>query len=131
MAHPASARKRHRQSLSRHERNQARRSAARTAVRRARELIAAGAQEEAQAAVREAGSILDRAVSKGVLHANNAARRKSRLMRQVNALQQAGPEEAPAPKRRARAATKPRASAARAKATGRKPAARSTRAKKS
>lgn len=128
MAHPVSASKRHRQSLRRQERNRTRRSAARSAVRRARELIAAGAHEEAQAAVREAGSILDRAARKGVLHANNAARRKSRLVRQLNAAQAAPSEEAAPPKRRTRTAVKPRTSGART--TARKTASRSTRTKK-
>ena len=84
MAHSLSAIKRHRQSLSRHARNQARRSSVRSAVRRARELIEAGPHEEAESAVRAAGSILDRAAQKGTLHPNNAARRKSRLMKKLN-----------------------------------------------
>jgi small subunit ribosomal protein S20 len=86
VAHSLSASKRHRQSLRRRERNRARRSAARTTVREARELIAAGNQEEASAAVQRAVSILDRTARKGVVHANNAARRKSRLVRRFNAL---------------------------------------------
>ncbi len=85
MPHPPQAKKRHRQSLRHAERNSARRSAVRTAVRRARELIESGKKEEAAEAVREAGIVLDRAASKGVLHANNAARRKSRLVRHLNA----------------------------------------------
>jgi small subunit ribosomal protein S20 len=131
VAHPPSASKRHRQSLRRRERNRARRTVARSAVRRARELIAAGAQDDAQAAVREASSILDRAGRKGIVHANNAARRKSRLMRQLNALQEARAEEAAPPKRRTRTTAKPRASAAKTKAPARKPASRSARTKKS
>ena len=106
MPHPRSAKKRHRQSLRRRERNRARQSAARTAVRQARELMVAGASDEAQAAVRETTSILDRAARAGALHGNNAARRKSRLMRQLNALQAAPAAEAAAPKRRTRAAAK-------------------------
>ena len=118
MAKSLSPVKRHRQSLRRQERNRARRSAARTAVRRARELIADGAQQEAETALRETASILDRAARKGVLHPNNAARRKSRLMRQFNAVGTA--EGAADPKRRA--ATTPRAHAA----TKKKPSARRT-----
>ena len=86
--------KRHRQSLRRQERNRARRTAARTAVRQARELIVAGNEDEAQAAVRRAGAVLDRAAHKGVLHANNAARRKSRLAHQLK-VAQAPAEEPP------------------------------------
>ncbi len=123
MAHSKQAIKRHRQSLRRFERNRARRGAARTAVRRARELIVAGNVEEAQAAILAASSILDRAASKGVLHPNNAARRKSRLVRQLHAAQ-ASPAEAPSPrKRRTRAAAK---SAAKSRAAG-----KTARAKKS
>jgi small subunit ribosomal protein S20 len=98
VSHPLSVAKRHRQSLRRHERNVARRSAARTTVRKVRELIASGEKEEAEKAVREAASVLDRAAQRGILHPNNAARRKSRLMRQVNAIGAAA--EKPAPKRR-------------------------------
>jgi small subunit ribosomal protein S20 len=82
VAHSLSAAKRHRQSLRRHERNQARISAARSAVRRAREAIAGDG--DAEAAVQRAGSVLDRAASKGALHRNNASRRKSRLMKALH-----------------------------------------------
>lgn len=102
MAHSKSAIKRQRQSLRRKERNRARRSEARGAVRRARELIAAGDSEEAQAAVREATKILDRVAGKGTLHRNNAARRKSRLVRALNAAQ-AAPKKAAPRRRRAKA----------------------------
>ncbi len=125
MPHPRSASKRHRQSLRRRERNRARRGAARTAVRQARELIEGGAPEEAQTAIREAASILDRAARKGVLHPNNAARRKSRLMRRFKASQAPASEEAAAPKRRARAATGTRGSGARTRASTRKTQSRS------
>lgn len=118
LAHSPSAIKRHRQSLRRRERNRARRSAARTAVRRARELIAAGKRDEAEGAVREAVAILDRAAQKGVLHPNNASRRKSRLMRRFGA-----PAEEEAPKRR-----RPRTTT---KTAAKKTSGRSSRAKKS
>ena len=99
MPHPPKAKKRHRQSLGRRERNVAKRTEARGAVRKAREAIAAGNAEEAATAVRQAGAVLDRAATKGVLHPNNASRRKSRLM---HALNSAGTPAA-APKRRAKA----------------------------
>ncbi len=86
MPHPKSAKKRQRQSLVRADRNLARRSAARTAVRTAREAIADGDKEAAAAAVQTAGKVLDRTASKGVIHANNAARRKSRLAKQLGAM---------------------------------------------
>ena len=86
MAHSKSAKKRHRQSLVRAERNLVHRSAARTAVRAAREVIEDGDKDAAAAAVSAANKVLDRTASKGVIHANNAARRKSRLVKQLNGM---------------------------------------------
>jgi len=60
---------------------------ARTTVKKARHLIAHGRLDEAQVAVREAVVALDKAAEKGIIHKNNAARRKSRLMRQLNQAQ--------------------------------------------
>jgi small subunit ribosomal protein S20 len=85
LVHSRSAEKRYRQSLGRQARNRSVRSAARTYVSKALGLIKAGALPEAEAAVREAASVLDQAQKKGVIHANNAARRKSRLMARYNA----------------------------------------------
>ncbi|MEX1253913.1 MAG: 30S ribosomal protein S20 [Dehalococcoidia bacterium] len=107
MAHTLSALKRHRQSLRRGARNRARITAARTAVRQARESIAGGNREEAEAAINKAASVLDRAAQKGTLHPNNASRRKSRLMRMLHRAE-APVEEAPK-KRRATKATGSRA----------------------
>jgi len=84
LAHSTSPEKRHRQSLKRRERNRSVRSAARTSVTKARSLIGAGAMPDAEAAVRQAVSVLDRAQEKGIIHANNAARRKSRLVARYN-----------------------------------------------
>lgn len=67
-------------------RNKAVRSEVRTAVRAVRERIAAGDAAEAQAALKVASRKLDKAVSKGVLHKNNAANHKSKLAKQVNAV---------------------------------------------
>jgi small subunit ribosomal protein S20 len=69
--------------------NQIVRSTANTYVKRARRLIDAGELEEAQEVVRQAVSALDRAARKGVIHTNNAARRKSRLMKHLNAARNA------------------------------------------
>jgi small subunit ribosomal protein S20 len=60
------------------------RSAARTYVKKAQRLIAEGKVEEAQVAVQQALTALDKAAQKGVIHRNNAARRKSRLMKRLN-----------------------------------------------
>ncbi len=67
-------------------RNQAVRSELKTYVRRTREAIAANDKEAAEAALRIAGRKLDKAVSKGIIHANQAAQRKSKLAKQINAL---------------------------------------------
>jgi small subunit ribosomal protein S20 len=83
VAHTKSALKRLRQSARLHEANKSRISEARGAVRKARELVAEGKGEEAAAAVREASSVLDRAAQKGVIHKNNASRRKARLARML------------------------------------------------
>ena len=85
MAHSRSAEKRHRQSLKRRARNRSVRSAARGQVTKARALIEGGALPDADAAVRQAAGVLDRAQEKGIIHANNAARRKSRLMAHYSA----------------------------------------------
>ena len=68
-------------------RNRAVRSRARTFVKKADEIIVAGDKAAAVEAVREAVSQLDRAAQKGVIHRNGAARRKSRLMKRLNAQQ--------------------------------------------
>ena len=86
VSHSKSAIKRQRQSLVRAERNQARRTEARTAVRTAREAIEDGDKEAAAAAVQAAGKVVDRTASKGGIHANNAARRKSRLANQLGSM---------------------------------------------
>jgi small subunit ribosomal protein S20 len=85
LAHSRSAEKRHRQSLKRRARNRSVRSAARGQVAKARALIEGGALPDADAAVRQAAAVLDRAQKKGIIHANNAARRKSRLLARYNA----------------------------------------------
>lgn len=61
------------------------RSSSRTAVKKALIAIAAAEPEEATTAVGKALSGLDRAATKGVIHRNNAARRKSRLAKRLNA----------------------------------------------
>jgi len=60
------------------------RSSTRTSIKQVRALIAAGKLREANAALQDAVSKLDKAAEKGVIHKNNAARRKSRLMRALN-----------------------------------------------
>lgn len=88
MANTQSAIKRIRSSERKRRINQVHRSRARTFIRRTRRLIAAGQLEEAEVMAFQAVSALDKAAQKGVIHKNNAARRKSRLMRQLNQAKQ-------------------------------------------
>jgi small subunit ribosomal protein S20 len=87
VANIKSSQKRIRSSARKHEHNRIYRSRTRTEVKKARALIVQGNLDEAIAQTHEAIRILDKAVTKGVLPKNNAARRKSRLMRQLNHLQ--------------------------------------------
>ena len=86
MANTKSALKHIRLSQKRYERNVAVKSSSRTYVKKARNAIAHN-PAEAQADLTAAISALDRAARKGVIHPNNAARRKSRLMKRFNASQ--------------------------------------------
>ncbi len=61
-------------------RNRFFRTTARTLVNKARRTISGGDREAAAGAVAQAVQELDKAAGKGVIHRNNAARRKSRLM---------------------------------------------------
>jgi small subunit ribosomal protein S20 len=90
MANTKSALKRMRQNEKRRVRNAGIRSTVRTVVKGTRTAVAGGAVNDARASLARAVQVLDRAVTKGVLHKNAAARRKSRLARQVNALASAG-----------------------------------------
>lgn len=90
MANTKSALKRIGTSQKRHERNVAVKSTARTFVKRARASIAAN-PAQSQADLLAAISALDKAAKKGVIHRNNAARRKSRLMKRYNAAVAATP----------------------------------------
>lgn len=67
-------------------RNKAVKSELKTFVRRVREAVAGGDKEAASTALVAASKKLDKAVSKGVIHANQAANKKSALAKSVNAL---------------------------------------------
>jgi small subunit ribosomal protein S20 len=83
-----SAKKRMRIEEERRAHNAAVKSTARTFVTKARNAIARDVSApETEEAIRAAISNLDRAVRKGVIHRNNAARRKSRLMARLNKAQ--------------------------------------------
>jgi small subunit ribosomal protein S20 len=68
------------------QRNKAVKSEIKTAIRRTHEAVAAGDEAKAAEAVRHAGRKLDKAVSKGVLHKNNAANKKAALAKRVSGL---------------------------------------------
>ncbi len=108
MANTQSAKKRVRASLRKRDRNRSTRSAVKTLVSRARRPALPEAASLTSEEVRRAISALDKAAEKGVLHANNASRRKARLMR---ALAKLGPT-----------AGKPAAKPAAAKSTAKAPA---------
>jgi small subunit ribosomal protein S20 len=76
--------KRNRQSELARMRNKSVRSALKTYARRVRESLAAGDREAAETALRRANRAYDEAVSKGVIHKNNAANHKARLARSIN-----------------------------------------------
>lgn len=84
MANSKSALKRVRVGERRRIRNRKYRSSSRTMVRRAESVISTGDINAAAEAVGDAVSMLDRSAGKGVIHPNNAARRKSRLMAKYN-----------------------------------------------
>jgi small subunit ribosomal protein S20 len=86
MANTASARKRIRQIKTRTVRNRARKSRVRTYVKAVETAIAGGDKAAAQAALRAAQPELQRAAGKGVVHANTAARKISRLSSRIKAL---------------------------------------------
>lgn len=65
-------------------RNMPVRTRAKTQVKKARALIAANDLDSAESAARDAFVALDKAAQKGVLHPNNASRRKSRIMKALN-----------------------------------------------
>lgn len=88
MANIKSQIKRNKQNEKRRLRNRVYRGTARVAVREARSAMNSENVEEAKTAVLEAISALDKAAEKGVIHKNNAARRKGRLMKHLAALEE-------------------------------------------
>jgi small subunit ribosomal protein S20 len=87
LANIKSAIKRNKQNEKRRLRNRVYRGRARTFVQRARVLMLAEEKEQAEQTVKQAVQALDIAAAKGIIHKNNAARRKSRLMKQLSSLQ--------------------------------------------
>lgn len=85
MANTVQAKKRARQSESRRQLNASLRSAMRTAIKKVTKAAAEKNKDAAQSAYREATAVIDRIARKGVIHANAAARQKSRLNARVRA----------------------------------------------
>ena len=89
MATHKSADKRHRQSLKRQARNIALKARLRTIVKKARLALEGSNAAEAETRVAEAARALDKAVGKGALHSNNAARKIARMTARVAAKKRA------------------------------------------
>ncbi len=89
MANIKSAIKRNKQNNVKRVKNRVYRGSARTAVQKARTEISEAKKpsEATAAATKEAISTLDKAAQKGIIHKNNAARRKSRLMKKLATLE--------------------------------------------
>ena len=86
MANTSSAKKAARQTLRRTEVNKARRTRMRSEVRRVEEAIAGGDKDAAAAALRQAEPVIARSGQLGVVHANNASRKVSRLAKRVKSM---------------------------------------------
>ncbi|MEA2644186.1 MAG: small subunit ribosomal protein [Chloroflexota bacterium] len=131
----ASAKKQARSGVRRAQRNRAVRSEVKTKVVKARRTLTGGpvAESDRFALALEAIQALDRAASKGVLHRNNAGRRKSRLAKQLSKLAvapAAGSASGKGKKAPAASASKPAAKAGASKAGAAKSAAPSGSTKK-
>ena len=86
MANTASAKKRARQAIGRRTRNVGDRSMMRTYIKKVYSAIEAGDKTIAETAYKEACPIIDRISGKGLIHANKAARHKSRMNRNIRAM---------------------------------------------
>ncbi len=86
MANTAQSKKRARQAEVRRENNTAQRSTLRTFIKKVIHALQAKNKEAAQGAYKTAQKLIDRAATKGLIHANTAARIKSRLNKRVKTL---------------------------------------------
>ncbi|GAA2528693.1 30S ribosomal protein S20 [Pilimelia columellifera] len=86
MANIKSQIKRNRQNEKRRLRNKAVKSSLKTAIRKFHEVAATGDAEAATTILRDASRKLDKAVSKGVIHSNQAANRKSAIAKKLQTL---------------------------------------------
>ena len=85
MAHSLSAKKRIRQNAKNAARNRWRLRSMRTALKEFGKVLSSGSNQEAQDSYRKLARIIDRTAQKGVIHKNQAARRKSRLTKRLKA----------------------------------------------
>jgi len=96
MAHSLSAKKRIRQNVKHRARNRWRKITMRDSVKKFEDRVLHGSAEEAKAAYHKACQLLDKTASKGVIHKNTAARKKSRLAKRVAAsVSEAGSGDGP------------------------------------
>ncbi|HSK23755.1 MAG TPA: 30S ribosomal protein S20 [Egicoccus sp.] len=86
MANIKSQIKRNRQNEARHERNKAVRSRLKTLTKKFATAVEAGDKDAAEAAFADAARALDKAASKGVVHKNNAANRKSGMAKRLQGI---------------------------------------------
>ncbi|MCD8199957.1 MAG: 30S ribosomal protein S20 [Coriobacteriaceae bacterium] len=87
MANTKSQKKRIKTNEKRRQRNRACKSELKTAVRRVRESVEAGNAEQAMSDAQTACRLMDKAASKGIIHKNQAANRKSGVMKLANSIQ--------------------------------------------
>ena len=86
MAHSASAKKRIRQNATHRARNRWRLRAMRESIKAFEQSVASGDEKAASESFRKCAAVIDRTAQKGVIHKNQAARRKSRLSARLKAL---------------------------------------------
>ncbi len=86
MANTAQARKRARQAENNRQLNAGQRSNTRTSIKKVLKAIEAGDKDAARKAFDEAVPVIDKAAGKGLMHANKAARHKSRLNQHIRSL---------------------------------------------
>jgi small subunit ribosomal protein S20 len=85
VAHSLSAKKRIRQSIKRRAHNRARKEQIKDSVKAFAAAVTAGTFDKAETALREVAKRLDKVASKGTIHKNTAARKRSRLAKRLNA----------------------------------------------
>jgi len=89
LANTKQAKKRVRQAEKSRQQNASMRSMLRTYIKKVIAAIAKGNQKDAQAAMQLATPVIDRMASKGIIHANKAARHKSRLSAHIKGMKAA------------------------------------------